>query len=55
MKSVWLVQERGVMVAVCDDETTANKVIKYYPERKLEKREESILADIIGNRFYYYL
>jgi len=55
MKSVWLVQECGVTVAVCDDEATANKVIKYYSERNLEKREESILADIIGNRFYYYL
>jgi hypothetical protein len=55
MKSVWLVQECGVTVAVCDDEATANKVIKHYPERELGKREESILADIIGNRFYYYL
>jgi len=54
MKSVWLVHESGVIVAVCDSETTADKVIKYHPERKLKKREESILADIIGNRFYYY-
>ena len=54
MKCVWLVQERGVTVAVCDDEATADKVIKYYPERELQKRKESILADVIGNRFYYY-
>jgi len=54
MKSVWLVQERGVTVAVCDDEATANKVIKHYPERELQKRKESILADVIGDRFYYY-
>ena len=54
MKCVWLVQERGVTVAVCDSETTANKVIMHYPERKLQKREESILADVMGNRFYYY-
>jgi hypothetical protein len=55
MKSIWLVQERGVTVAVCCDEATANKFIKYYPARKLEKRKESILADIIVDRFYYYL
>ena len=54
MKCVWLVQERGVTVAVCDSEMTANKVIKHYPERELQKREESILADVIGDRFYYY-
>ena len=54
MKCVWLVQERGVTVAVFDDEATADKVIKYYPERELQKRKESILADVIGNRFYYY-
>jgi hypothetical protein len=54
MKCVWLVQENGVTVAVCDSETTANKVIKRYPERELQKREESILADVMGNRFYYY-
>jgi hypothetical protein len=55
MKCVWLVQERGVTIAVCDSEMTANKVIKHYPKRELQKREESILADVIGNRFYYYL
>ncbi len=54
MKYVWLVQENGVTVAVCDSETTANKVIKHYPERELQKREESILVDVMGNRFYYY-
>jgi hypothetical protein len=54
MKYVWLVQERGVTVVVCDSETTANKIIKLYPERELQKKEESILADVIGNRFYYY-
>ena len=40
MKCVWLVQECGVTVAVCDDETTANKVIKQYPEQGLQKRKE---------------
>jgi hypothetical protein len=54
MACVWLVQERGVTVAVCDTETTANKVIKRYLERKLQKRKESIIADVIGTRFYYY-
>ena len=54
MKCVWLVQERGVTVAVCDTEATANKVIKHYPERELQKSEESIVADVIGNRFYCY-
>jgi len=54
MKCIWLVQECGVTVAVCDTEKTANKVIKRYPERKLQKRKESIVADVIGNRFYYY-
>lgn len=54
MKCVWLVWERRVTVAVCDTEVTANKVIKHYPERELQKRKESILADVIGDRFYYY-
>ena len=54
MKCVWLVQESGVILAVCDSEATANKVIKHYTERELQKREESILADVIGDRFYYY-
>ena len=54
MKCVWLVQECGVTVAVCDDEATANKVIKYYPERELQRKKESIVADVIGNRFYHY-
>ena len=54
MRCVWLVQERGVTVAVCDSETTANKVIKHYPGRELQKRKDSILADVIGDRFYYY-
>jgi hypothetical protein len=54
MKCVWLVQERGVIVAVCDTEETANKVIKHYPERELQKRKDSIVADVIGDRFYYY-
>jgi hypothetical protein len=54
MKCIWIVQEGEVIVAVCDSETTADKVLKHYPERKLQKREESILADIIGNRFYYF-
>jgi hypothetical protein len=54
MKCVWLVQEDGVIVAVCDTKETANKVIKHYPERELQKRKESIVADVIGDRFYYY-
>jgi hypothetical protein len=54
MKCVWLVQDRGVTVAVCDSEATANKVIKHYPERELQRKEESILADVIEDRFYYY-
>jgi hypothetical protein len=54
MKNIWLVQEHGVTVAICDSETTADKIIKHYPKRKLLKSEESILADVIGNRFYYY-
>ena len=54
MKYVWLVQERGVTVAVCNDEATANKVIKHYPQRELKKSKESILADVIGDKFYYY-
>ncbi|UCB59520.1 MAG: hypothetical protein JSV67_04295 [Thermoplasmatales archaeon] len=54
MKCVWLVQERGVTVAVCDSEITADKVIKHYPERKLQKKKESIIADVLGDRFYYY-
>ena len=54
MKCVWLVQERGVTVAVCDSEATANKVIKHYPEQELQKRKDSIVADVMGNRFYYY-
>ena len=54
MKCVWLVQERGVTVAVCDSEVTADKVIKYYPGRELQKKKESIVADVIGNRFYHY-
>jgi hypothetical protein len=54
MKSVWLVQECGITVGVCDSETTADKVIKHYPKRNLKKKMESIIADVIGNRFYYY-
>jgi len=54
MKFVWLVQEKGVTVAICDTETTANKFIKHYPERDLQKRKDSIVADVIGDRFYYY-
>jgi hypothetical protein len=54
MKFVWLVQEKGVIVAACDTETTANKVIKHYPERDLQKMKDSIVADVIGDRFYYY-
>ncbi len=54
MKFVWLVQEKGVIVAICDTETTANKVIKHNPERELKKRKDSIVVDVIGNRFYYY-
>jgi len=45
MKCVWLVQESGVTVAVCDTEATANKFIKHYPERDLQKRKNSIVAD----------
>ena len=54
MKCVWLVQECGVTVAVCDFEVTADKVIKHYPEWELQKRKDSIVADMIGDRFYYY-
>jgi hypothetical protein len=54
MNCVWLVHDHGVIVAVCDSEMTANKVIKRYPERELQKREESILADLEGDKFYYY-
>jgi hypothetical protein len=54
MECVWLVQEGEVTVAVCDTETTANKIIKFYPDRVLQKRKESIVADAIGNKFYYY-
>ena len=54
MKCVWLVQERGVTIAVCDSETTADKVIKHYPTRELQKRKDSIVVDVIGDRFYYY-
>jgi len=54
MKCIWLVQEGEVTVAACDTETTANKIIKCYPGRDLRKRKESIVADAIGNKFYYY-
>lgn len=54
MKYVWLVQECGVTVAVCDSKITADKVIALYPKRELQKKEESILADVIGDKFYYY-
>jgi len=54
MKRVWLVQERGVTVAVCDTEATANKFIKHYSERELQKRKDSIVADVIGEKIYYY-
>ena len=54
MKCVWLVQEHDVTVEVCDSETTANKFIKRFPERQLKKRKEQILADVIGNRNYFY-
>jgi len=33
---------------------TADKVIKHYPEQELQKKKESIVADVIGNRFYHY-
>ena len=55
MKYVWLVHDHGVTVAVCDTETTANKLIKHYPEQNLQKKKDSIVADIIGDKFYYYL
>ena len=54
MNSVWLVQERGITVAVCDTESTANKFIKHYPGRDFDKRKDLIVADVIGDRFYYY-
>jgi hypothetical protein len=54
MKYVWLVQEQGVTIAVCDTETTANKLIKHYPGRELKKRKNKIVVDLIGKRFYYY-
>ena len=43
MKCVWLVQECGVTVAVCDDEATANKVIKHYPERGFRRKKNQYL------------
>ena len=55
MKCVWLIQERGATVALCDTETTAKKYIKHYPNRELQMRKDSIIADIIGDKFYYYL
>ena len=55
MKYVWLVQDHRVTVAVCDTETTANKFIKHLPEQNLKKRKYSIVADVMGDRLYYYL
>ena len=55
MKSVWLVYKDGIIVAVCDTEITANKVIEHHPERKLKKEKKSIIADVIGDKLYYYL
>ena len=54
MKCVWLVQENGVTVAICDTEATANKFIKHYPKREFQKRKDSIVADVKGDIFYYY-
>jgi hypothetical protein len=54
MKYIWLVQENEATVAICDTEVTANKIIKHYPKRNLQMRKESIIADIIGDRLYYY-
>ena len=54
MKYVWLVLEHGAIVAVCDTEGTANKVINHYSERELQKRKDLVVADVMGNRFYYY-
>jgi hypothetical protein len=54
MNSVWLVQECGKTFAVCDTESTANKFIKHYPGRDFHKKKDSIVADLIGDRFYYY-
>lgn len=55
MKSVWLVHKCGTILAVCDTQMTANRVIKRFPERKLQKEKKSIIADVIEDRFYYYL
>ena len=54
MNYVWLVQEQGVTIAVCDSESTANKIINHFPKRELKKRKDRIVADVIGDRFYYY-
>jgi len=54
MNGIWLVQESGVTIAVCDTEVTVNKVIKHYPKKELQKKKESIVADVIGDRFYLY-
>jgi hypothetical protein len=54
MKCAWLVKDRKVTVAVCDTETKANKFIKHYPNQNLQKTEYSIVADVMGDRLYYY-
>jgi hypothetical protein len=54
MKCVWLVHECGLTVAVCDTETTADKIIKHYPRKDLKTRKVTIIADVIDNKFYYY-
>lgn len=54
MKYVWLVQDCEGTVAVCDNETTANKFIKHYPDQDLQMRKYSIVADVMTDRLYYY-
>jgi hypothetical protein len=54
MNSVWLVQDHDVTVVVCDTEATANMVIKRYPQRELHKTKKLIVAEIIGDRYFYY-
>jgi len=54
MEDVWLVLDHGDTIAVCDTETTADKVIERYLGKKLQKKKVLIVADVIANRFYYY-
>jgi hypothetical protein len=54
MKYIWLVQERGITIAVCDTEGPANKFLERFSNRDLIKKKENIVGDVIGDKFYYY-